>query len=289
MKTTLTLQEKLRDLRDEHKLKLQDVADATGIPLATLGRIESNDDNQTSYQTVAVLAKFYNVSADYLFGVTDNRQHRNIEIDALSLSDSAIEVLKSKKLNNRLVSELLSHEDFQQLINAIEVYIDKKMLPQMQVVNAVYRLAETTIKENFNTNNINDGTNDSVDNNDNNEKYGNNTRDEILNFLQNSIINEDEYLRYRISERFNEIMKSLFEAHKKDALSPEHNEVIEDMKNMIQGYASDRKTEPENKSKAILLCKQLGLNTSKLDDEEWKVLMGVLERSPVLKRGGRRR
>ena len=35
MNVTLTLQEKLRDLRDERKLKLQDVADATGIPLAT--------------------------------------------------------------------------------------------------------------------------------------------------------------------------------------------------------------------------------------------------------------
>ena len=107
MKVNLTLQEKLRDLRDERKLKLQDVAEATGIPLATLGRIESNDDNQASYQTIATLSKFYNISTDYLFGVTDNRQHRNIEIDALSLSDSAIEVLKSKNLNNRLILDLM--------------------------------------------------------------------------------------------------------------------------------------------------------------------------------------
>jgi len=147
MKINLTLQEKLRDLRDERKLKQQEVADKTGIPLATISRIESNDDNQTSYQTVAALAKFYNVSTDYLFGVTDNRQHRNIDIDALALSDSAIEILKSKKLNNRLISELLSHADFGQLINAVEVYIDKKMMPQMQTLNAVYRLAETTIKK----------------------------------------------------------------------------------------------------------------------------------------------
>ena len=131
MKVKLTLQEKLRDLRDERKLKLQEVAEATGIPLATLGRIESNDNNLAGYQNIAILAKFYNVSTDYLFGITDNRQHRSIEIDTLSLSDSAIEVLKSKKLNNRLISELISHADFQQLLNAIKVYIDKKMLPQM--------------------------------------------------------------------------------------------------------------------------------------------------------------
>jgi len=222
MKLNLTLQEKLRDLRDERKLKLQDVADGTGIPLATLGRIESNEDNQASYQNVAALAKFYGVSTDYLFGVTDNRQHRFVEMDALALSDTAIDVLKSKKLNNRLISELLSHAEFQQLLNAIEVYIDKKMLPQMQTLNAVYRLAETTIKENY--------TPDS------------DKQDEVLAFLQNAAVNEDEYLRFRISERFNSLLKSLFEAHKTDKLSPEHNETIEDMKAMMQGYVEDKKT-----------------------------------------------
>ena len=50
-------------------------------------------------------------------------------LEALSLSDDAIEALKSKKLNNRLVSELLSHPDFQQLLSAMEIYIDRKMLP----------------------------------------------------------------------------------------------------------------------------------------------------------------
>jgi hypothetical protein len=44
--------------------------------------------------------------------LTDNRQHRHIEVDALRLSDSAIEILKSNKLNNRLVSELIAYPDF---------------------------------------------------------------------------------------------------------------------------------------------------------------------------------
>ena len=256
-------------MREERKVKLQEVADATGIPLATLGRIESNEDNQASYQNVVALAAYYNVSTDYLFGLTDNRQHRNIEVDALSLSDSAIEVLKSKKLNNRLVSELLSHEDFGQLLNAIEVYIDRKLYPQMQAMNAVYRMAETTIKESFTT--------------------SEDKRNEVLNFLQNAVMDEDEFFRYRISERFNGIMKSLFEAHKTDTLSPEHNEVIEDMKSMVQGYTEDRKTEAEAKAKFFMLCKQLGLSATKLTDEEMRVMMKALERSPLVRRGGRRK
>jgi len=267
MKVRLTLQEKLRDLRDERKLKLQDVSDATTIPLATVQRIEGTEDYRAAYQDLMLLAKFYDVSMDYLCGITDNRQHRNIEIDVLSLSDSAIETLKSKKLNNRLIGELLSHPDFQKLLSAVEVYIDKKLLPQMNTMNAVYKLAETTIKENY-----------TVEDN-----------DEIMAFLQNSVIDEDEFLRYRISERFNGIIKSLFDAHRKDGLPPEQDEIINDMKEQVQSYLSDRQTVTAAKAKAILLCKQLGLNAANLTDDEWRVLMKVLERSPLAKKGVRKK
>jgi hypothetical protein len=201
--------------------------------------------------------------------VTDNRQHRNVGIDSLALSDGAIEVLKSKKLNNRLIGELLSHDDFGQLLNAVEVYLDRKLYPQMQAINAVYRMTETVIKENYAT--------------------AEDKRDEVLNYLQNAVVDEDEFFRYRISERFNAIMKSLFEAHKTDTISPKHSEAVEDMKSMIQGYVEDSKADGAVKAKFIALCKQLGLNAVKLDDEEKRVLMRALEKSPILKRGGRRK
>ena len=266
MKIRLTLQEKLRDLRDERKLKLQEVSDETSIPLATLQRIETDEDMRVGYQDVAILAKFYDVSTDYLFSVTDNRTHRNVAVDKLSLSDSAIEALQSKKLNNRLVSELLSHADFQQLSSAIEVYIDKKLLPHMNTMNAVYKLAETTIKENY-----------AVEEN-----------DEIMAFLQNSVIDEDEFLRYRISERFNAIVKSLFDEHRKDSLPPEQSEVISDMKEMVTTYLSDKERAPD-RAKVILFAKQIGLNFSKLTDEEIVLLTKALQNSKVFKKGVRKK
>lgn len=44
------------------------------------------------------------------------------------------------------------------------------------------------------------------------------------------MIDEDEYLRYRISERFNMVMKSLFDSHKKDKPSPGYARMLADMK-----------------------------------------------------------
>jgi predicted transcriptional regulator len=58
MKHELTLQEKLRDLRDERKLKLTELSEQTGIPASTLQRMESDEDIRIGYQDVRDLAKF---------------------------------------------------------------------------------------------------------------------------------------------------------------------------------------------------------------------------------------
>ena len=269
MKTKLTIGEKLKDLRSNHnpKLILADVSEATGISVSTLQRMEADEDIRVGYQDIETLARFYDVSTDYLFGLTDLLQHRYVEIDKLRLSDEAVAVLKEGKLNNRLVSEMIAHADFPQLLSAIEIYIDRKVLPQMNTMNAMYKFVEQTIKQNA-----------IVPEN-----------DETMAFLQQSVVDEDEYLRYRISERFNLLMKNLFDAHKQDKLPPDQPDILAEMKEQMQTYLDTRKTEEASKAKAILLCKQLGINASQLTDEEWQVLMKVLKTSSLARRVKKRR
>lgn len=127
-----------------------------------------------AYQDVAALSKFYGVSTDYLFGLTDNRQFRHIGIDALHLSDEAVETLKDENLNHRLARELLSHPDFVRLMQSVEIYIDRKVRPQIAGMNAVYQVAQDTIQERF----------DGGDN------------EKIIAYLQEAMIDEDDYLRH---------------------------------------------------------------------------------------------
>ena len=171
-------------------------------------RLETDENIRVGYQDIETLARYYDVSADYLFGLTDLKQYRSIEIDQLHLSEEAIAVLKNSKLNNRLISEFLSHDDFPVLLSAMEIYTDRKVLPQMNTMNALYRYTEQTIKENA-----------AVPDD-----------DEMMTFLQQSVVNEDEYLRFRISERFNLVMKSLFDNHKTDKLPPEQADMLNEMK-----------------------------------------------------------
>jgi transcriptional regulator with XRE-family HTH domain len=267
MKVKLSLGEKLRDLRDERKLTLSALSDAVNIPIATLQRMESDEDIRTGYQDIAALAKFYDVSTDYLFGVTDNRKHRNTAVDALRLSDTAIEALTGGKMNNRLISELLSHPEFPNLLNSVEVYVDRKVLPQIANMNMIYKLTEDKIKADF-----------AVDD-----------KDEYIRQLQELVVDEDEYLRYRISERFNALMKDLFAAHKKDELSKEQEQTLREMKENLDAYSLSMDSREAGRRKAAILAKQIGLNLSTLTDEEIIILVKALEKSDKFKQARRKR
>lgn len=74
MNTTLTIQEKLKDLRVEHGLTLEQLADQTGLSKSALGKYENDDYKDISPFAIVTLAKFYHVTTDYLLGVSEQKK-----------------------------------------------------------------------------------------------------------------------------------------------------------------------------------------------------------------------
>ena len=110
MYTKLSIPERLKDLRvvDKH-LTLEQLAEQTGLSRSALGKYESDDYKDISPFAIATLADFYGVSADYLMGLTDNKEVPNADVQSLHLNDEMIELLRSGKINNRLLCELATH------------------------------------------------------------------------------------------------------------------------------------------------------------------------------------
>lgn len=106
MKQGMTVQERLKDLRVERHLKLEELAAVTGISKSALGSYENEDYKEISHGSLVTLAKFYGVSTDYLLCLTENRNHPNTELTELHLSDDMVELLKSGRINNRLLCEI---------------------------------------------------------------------------------------------------------------------------------------------------------------------------------------
>ena len=126
MYTNLSISERLKDLRvvDKH-LTLEQLAEQTGLSKSALGKYESDDYKDISPFAIATLAKFYGVSTDYLMGLSENKNHPNTELQALHLSDKMVALLSSGKINNRLLCEIATHENFQRLMTDIEIYVDR--------------------------------------------------------------------------------------------------------------------------------------------------------------------
>lgn len=91
----LTIQERLKDLRVEWGLTLEQLANETGLSKSALGSYESEDYKDISHHAINRLADFYGVTADYLLARTETKSHPNAELSDLHLSDEMIELLKS--------------------------------------------------------------------------------------------------------------------------------------------------------------------------------------------------
>ena len=149
MHTKLSIPERLKDLRvvDKH-LTLEQLAEQTGLSKSALSKYESDDYKDISPFAIATLAEFYGVSTDYLMGLSENKNHPNTELQALHLSDDMVTLLSSGKINNRLLCEIATHENFQRLMTDIEIFVDRiadMRIAQMNLVlGAIFSATQFT-------------------------------------------------------------------------------------------------------------------------------------------------
>ena len=84
--SALCVADRLKDLRNQHKLTQKDVAEVLNISSREYLRYEQKN-YCTRYVNLLILSVFYNVSLDYLFGLTnEQRPVYNAEIYTGSIS-----------------------------------------------------------------------------------------------------------------------------------------------------------------------------------------------------------
>ncbi|MFI3205709.1 MAG: helix-turn-helix transcriptional regulator [Clostridia bacterium] len=253
----LTMDEQIKQLRNENKWTMDEVATKTGISKSALQRYEKKPEMDVPYQSVMELAKLYDVSLDYMCGLTLNRKHREFPIDELSLTDESIEFLKRNK-NFKLINELLSHKDVEDLLIAIEVFVSGKMTAGANDMNAVFSLAENAIRS----------------------KVDLNPQDETIAILQQAKIDHNEYLRFRITERFNTLLNSIYNDRKRknEELSLGISELMK--KNLAE--FTNNKTIKE-KGAFDYLITTLGMPVDRISEEKLKVFEEVIKQCSMYK------
>ncbi len=145
----LTIQEPLNDLRVERGLTLEQLAEQTQLSKSALGSYEADDFKDISHYALIKLAKFYGVTADYLLGLTETKNHPNADLADLRWSDEMIELLKSGRSDTALLCELAAHPDFVKLLADIQIYVEGIAATQIQNLNAWVDVARAEIVEKY--------------------------------------------------------------------------------------------------------------------------------------------
>ena len=68
MQLEKTIAGRLKFLREHHKLKQSDVAEAVGLSVSQYSNLETGYSKSTKLQTAIALADFYEVSLDFITG-----------------------------------------------------------------------------------------------------------------------------------------------------------------------------------------------------------------------------
>lgn len=157
-----------------------------------LNGLENDNGRDVGYSRIVDLARFFDVPTDYLLGFTESRITKNIELKELGLSDKAIEVLLSKRQDNELVSQLIAHGEFSNLINAIDIYVKQLAAKSINTINNLTAVVQRGV-ENYAA-----GAGTPAG-------YG-----EAMSYINETEVDEDEFLRYRITERFNQILRDIY-------------------------------------------------------------------------------
>lgn len=255
MKSGITIQERLKDLRVERHLKLDELAELTGISKSALGNYETDDFREISHANIVILAKFYGVSTDYLLCLTENRKHPDTELAELHLSDEMIDLLKSGRINNRLLCEIATHEKFVALMIDTEIYVDGIASMRFQDLNNLLEITRAEVLK----------------------RYQPKEDDSTLKALEASQIQEEDYFCHVTHKVWDAILHDIRNAHKNDRESaPDNSNSLK----MIQSVQKALRT-PGTYLDVFchIICEQLQIKYERLSEQDRSALKKVMKKS----------
>lgn len=260
MYTKLSIAERLKDLRvSDHHLTLEQLAQETGLSKSALGKYESDEGKDISPFAIVTLAKYYGVSTDYLLGLTEQKNHSDTELNALHLSDEMIALLKSGRLNHRLLCELATHRNFSRLMTDMEIFVDRIADMRVDSMNTILEAVRQEILA------AHDPGEDDL----------------YTRTLELAQIQESDFFGHVIHDDLDSILRDLRKAHTTDRTTADPQASLQEVKAKFQQAMALESTE-----QALLreFCDKMEIPYDKLTPEEFAIFMRILSKSRLLKK-----
>ena len=137
-----SMAERLQDLLKEKKMTQAQLADALGLSESTINRYINGQTEKISTETIIAMAKLFNVSTDFLLGLTNIPYKTNFDIERLGLTEKAGMKLLSGEINMDALNYLLTQPDLAVLTTQMA---QKKSVNQ--IIQDTTRLMQTYVRK----------------------------------------------------------------------------------------------------------------------------------------------
>lgn len=243
MNVKLTVQERLKDLRTNKHMTLEELAAETGLSRSALGGYESDAGKEMSPYAVVQLAQYFQVSTDYLLGVTDTKNHPNTELHALHLSDQMIDLLMSGRINNRLLCEMALHPGFPQLMTDMEICVDRIADMRVEAMRQLLEQYRTLVSQ----------------------KYSPGEQDLQMRTLELADVSEELFFGHVLQEDLERIVKDIRTAHMGDSTTADEGDspleitqqLHDDLEAEMRAALESKGTLSEKRARALAVSLQL--------------------------------
>ncbi len=132
---------RIADLLKSRKKSQADLAAATGISESTISRFVSGNTDKLSTENIVAIARFFNVSTDFIMCLTDVERPSSSEIQALGFSVKAGERLIQKTVDPETLSLLIEMPLFAKLINQLKLLREGTYAANYGSINGILKQA----------------------------------------------------------------------------------------------------------------------------------------------------
>ena len=261
-----TFGERLSDLLQERNLTQEQFANKLGMTRQTLSDYINNPLKDLSFSFVRKMAIELGVSIDYLAGLKNNKSRQDTPIEALMLTDEAVNAVENANYERALLSEILANPKFGLLMLDIMVLVSQQYSVVMANANSQYSY----------------------------------TREEILKFTQgiedfNSrtlaafVVDENTFIKETIRKDLDTILDDMVKKHHKKELDEVLSQIKTDTEKNIELALEQAKNSEANIGSRRLLTEevlnQLRIPIDKISDEQLKAIEDITKLSPLLDSG----
>lgn len=255
-----TTGERLKDLRNGRNINI--IAEATGISASTLSNYENDKITDISSYNLKILAKYFDVSVDYLLGLKEQKRIEDTPIEYLHISDKMIELLKARKVDNLLLSEIVTHDNFLQFMYDVEAYVEGMTAPLIDDFNAGLELLRHVICSKYNVEN-----------------------DAVVTALNLGKLEDGILIKPALHKDIDSILDDIREhfRSKEESSSPDSSDELslEEKKKITK----EAKAYPAGSDEqcAFVFCQTLKINQAKVNKQDFKTFGKVLKKSKLVR------